>query len=247
MVSNEASVYISDVDSRHFRIRVARALVKPAALSDVVEYCRSHSVTLLIARCLVSDLEVAQALEHEGFSLMDTLLYYTANVLENPLPQVNAALPVRPLRNGEEEAVREVAREAFHGYLGHYHADQRLDPVKCDEAYASWVFNCCSSNNFADQVLVAEVDHRVAGFCSLRLNGPDEGEGLLFGVSPWARKRTVYRSLLLQAMRWCFTQGASRMIISTQITNMLVQRMWANAGFHLTTAYYTFHKWFDAP
>ena len=45
------------------------------------------------------------------------------------------------------------------------------------------------------EVLVAEVDGRLAGFATLRMNNSEEGEGVLFGVAPFAQGSGIYRSL----------------------------------------------------
>jgi hypothetical protein len=34
------------------------------------------------------------------------------------------------------------------------------------------------------------------------------------------------------------------MLISTQITNVAVQKVWTRLGFEPSRSYYTFHKWF---
>jgi hypothetical protein len=45
-------------------------------------------------------------------------------------------------------------------------------------------------------------------------------------------------------MAWCASRGAARMMVSTQINNVAVQKVWARLGFEPNYAYYTFHKWF---
>jgi GNAT superfamily N-acetyltransferase len=83
------------------------------------------------------------------------------------------------------------------------------------------------------------------GFATLRLNNPEEGEGVLFGVGPLAQGQGIYRSFMIHGMEWCLQQGMTRMVVSTQITNIAVQKVWTRLGFEPSHAYYTFHKWFD--
>jgi GNAT superfamily N-acetyltransferase len=208
-------------------------------------FFRTNDVLLLIARCLASELDAAQAMEQEGFSLMDTLIYYTFNLAKTTIPPDSGKVPVRPIRRGEEDEVKIVAAESFRGYLGHYHADKRLDRAKCDEVYISWALRSCVSRDVADEVLVADLDGSVAGFATLRLNSPEEGEGVLFGVARSAQRRGIYRSFMIGGMEWCRSMGATRMVVSTQITNIAVQKVWTRLGFEPSHAYYTFHKWFD--
>ena len=35
------------------------------------------------------------------------------------------------------------------------------------------------------------------------------------------------------------------MVLSTQVTNLAVQKVWSRLGFEPSRSYYTFHLWFD--
>jgi GNAT superfamily N-acetyltransferase len=143
--------------------------------------------------------------------------------------------------------VKAVASDAFRGYVGHYQADQKLERSRCDAVYPDWAFRSCVSPDVADEVLVAELDGSIVGFAALRINSPDEGEGLLYGVSSRARRHGMYRSLMVQSMNWCLRKGAACMVISTQITNIVAQSVWVRLGFEPSHSLYTLHKWFDEP
>lgn len=248
MSSDLPQVYLSDIDEERFGIRTARApRVSLDTLPSVLEFCREDGVVLLIARCPISELGAAQAMEREGFSLMDVLVYYARSLVKTPIPSDIGKIPVRPIRLDEEDAVKTVASESFRGYFGHYHADARLDPAKCDEAYVDWAVRSCVSREIADEVLVADLGGVIVGFATLRLNSVGEGEGVLFGVAPSAQGQGIYRSFMVRGMEWCLSKGATRMVVSTQITNIAVQKVWVRLGFELNHAYYTFHKWFDRP
>jgi len=239
-------VCLSSLDEERFGIRTARASqVTLDSLPSVLNFCLRNDVRLLIARCDASGLRVAQAMEAEGFSLMDTLLYYACHLTRLDIPQDCAKITVRPIAIGEEEKVKVVAAKCFRNYLGHYHADARLDRSKCDEVYVSWAIRSCLSRDVADEVLVADRGGRIVGFAALRLNSKEEGEGVLFGVDPAVQRQGIYRSLLIRSLQWCLSKGTSRMLYSTQLANFGVQRVLTRVGFEPTHACYTFHKWFD--
>jgi len=248
MSSDPPQVSLSAIDEERFGIRTAKALqVTLDVLPSVMDFCRTNRVALLIARCLASELQAAQAMERQGFTLMDTLGYYERNLVKKPIPQDIGKFLIRPIRPGEEDKVKINAAKSFRGYFGHYHADNRLDPTKCDEVYSSWAFRSCVSRDVASEVLVADSDSSVVGFATLRLNSQEEGEGILFGVCPSVQGQGIYRSFTIKGMEWCLSKGATRMVVSTQITNIAVQKVWTRVGFESSHAYYTFHKWFDKP
>jgi GNAT superfamily N-acetyltransferase len=238
-------IALSSIDQERFGVVTARdGDVTLSTLEPDLAFCRTRGVQLLIARCRTEELHVAQALEAAGGRLMDTLVYYVRVIVGGELPENTCKVPIRPVRPGEDEAVRKVAGEAFRGYRGHYHADPRLDPAKCDEAYQSWAQRSGVSREVAGEVLVAD-DGQVAGFATLRLNDPREGEGVLFAVAPRVQGAGVYKAFMLEGMRWCRFQGAKRMVVSTQITNLAVQKVWSRLGFEPSHSFYTFHLWFD--
>jgi len=241
MISNPTQIYLSPLDEERFGFRIARATsVTLDTLPSVMDFCRMNSVILLIARCLTSELRAAQAMEREGFSLMDTLIYYTYDLVKASITPDTGKILVRPIRPGEEDVV-----ESFRGYYGHYHADERLDRAKCDEAYTSWAVRSCVSKDVADEVLVAEQEGHIVGFATLRLNSAEESEGVLFGIVPRFQEQGIYQSFMIRGMEWSQSKGTMRMIVSTQITNIAVQKAWTRLGFEPHHAYYTFHKWFN--
>jgi len=246
MSVDSVEVRLSAIDEERFGIRTARASqVTLATLPIVLDFCRANHVKFLIARCLASELAAAQAMEQKGFILMDTLIYYARSLKKMPIPPDTGKIPVRSIRPGDEEQVKIVAARAFHGYFGHYYADPRLDRTKCDEVYISWAVRSCISREVADEVLVADDGRSILGFATLRINSPKEGEGVLFGVDPLAQGRGIYPSFMIRSMEWFLGRGCTRHVVSTQITNITVQKFWVRLGFEPSHAYYTFHKWFD--
>ena len=237
---------LSAIDEERFGIRTARASnVTVEELPGVFEFCGANQVVFLIARCLTSDTRAAQAMERQGFLLMDTLVYYECNLTKRPLPTYTGHVVVRPLQPGDEDDVKRIAGESFQKYIGHYHADSRLDRTKCDEAYISWAERSCGPNAIADEVLIAELDGAIGGFLTLRFPHPLEGEGALFAVSPAAQGQGIGQALMVHAMQWFRVRNANTMVISTQIINIAAQKSWARVGFEMSHAYYTFHKWFE--
>ena len=158
-----------------------------------------------------------------------------------------AAPPVVACRLAVPEdaaAVAEVARAAFTGYLGHYHADPRLDSVAADAAYVEWAETATLSSSPTVPVLLAETSGQVVGFLALRTNGSAEMEMVLNAVDPAYQGQGVYRTLVGQALALAELRGCSRMLTSTQINNYAVQRVWAKYGFVHVRSFYTLHKWF---
>lgn len=238
---------LSPIDKERFGIVTARdPHVTAETLGAALEYCRANRVELLIARCAADDLGVAQSLESAGGRLMDTLVYYSRS-LDAPLPEGACAVPIRPARPEDAAGVRRVASESFRGYRGHYHADPRLERERCDEIYPSWAHRSCVEPGVATRVLVADHEGRIAGFLTMLERGPDEQEIVLNGVEPRLQRHGIYRSLVVSAIGAAHADGAKRLGVSTQLTNVAVQKVWVRLGFELSRSYYTFHLWLSPP
>jgi len=245
MNSDTLNIFISDVDHERFGVKTARVTGFTANhVQDLLVFCRGEKVTLLIARCPVEDLAAAQSVEKKGFLLMDTLVYYRLDLTQQSVPADSGIARVRPVHATEGEAMIAVARASFRGYRGHYHADPRLEKNRCDEAYVDWAQKAFAARQ-SDNFLVGEIGGKVIAFGVLRINHPDEGEMFLGGIHPDYQGQGIYHSFLCQAMKWCISKNTRRMIISTQLNHIAVQKVLPKLGFELFTGYYTFHKWFD--
>jgi GNAT superfamily N-acetyltransferase len=215
----------------------------PGDVAESIAFCDRERAELLVARCPVERLETVHAMEEAGGRLMDTLVYSSHRLRSTPIPEDTGTTDIRRFTPADAERIREIASLAFAGYMSHYHADPRLPNEECDAVYLEWAERSCAGDAGADDVLVSELDGRVVGFVTTRLNGDGEGEVVLGGVAPEAQGIGVYRSLLIASMSWCLQAGCERMITSSQITNHGVQRVWARLGSEPTGAYYTVHRW----
>ena len=239
-------IQLSPIDEERFGIRTAKAsIIEFKDIPDVMHFCEQLHVRFLIARCPTSHLRTAQKMEKAGFLLMDTLLYYSKNLGDAHSDEhVSDDVIIRPVRMGDEQLIRLISAESFKDYYGHYHSDERLDTYKCNEVYSDWAYKSCLSKDVADEVLVAEDFGEIVGFATMKINSPAVGEGALFGVAPHCQGKGIYRQLMVGGMHWCIEEGLERMIVSTQVTNVAVQKVWSRLGFEPTHSYYTFHKWF---
>lgn len=245
MEYNSSGAFISEIDRERFGIKTARIVGLTAEnLSSTMDFCRNEQVTLLIARCDMTDLDACQSMEKKGFLLMDTLVFYRFDIAKKNVTRDHGAAVVRPVLPGEESQMISVAGESFHGYLGHYHTDSRLDKHACDEAYTDWARKAFASRE-PDNFLVGEVDGQVVGFGVMRINHADEGEMFLGGIRPEFQGHGIYHSFLCKGVQWCLSKNARHMVISTQLKNLSVQKVLIKFGFEIFRGYYTYHKWFD--
>ena len=237
-------IRLSRIDTDRWGVVTARADGMDAVqLEAAVDFCAANKVRLLIARCRVEDIATIHAFGEARFLLMDTLVYYERDLVKAPVSG-QAAGPIELLRAGDEGQVEAIARECFRDYSGHYHADPRLDRDACTEAYASWARALCEPAD-GRFVLVAGENGMRVGFSAFRQEPADVGELVLGAVRPAGRGAGLYRNLTLAGMLRLQAMGAERFITSTHLGNWGAQAAWTAAGLHASSAYHTFHRWFD--
>ena len=241
-----AFIEILEFDTNHFGIRIARMNnVTPEELERALDESARSGVKLLIHRCSMDNFDLVHSLEKHGFELMDTIVRFHLNLAGTEITSVPGSAVIRPHAKNEVDDIAEVARAAFAEGVDHFHCDLRLDRAKCDALYAEWARNSCLDRNLADEVLVAEMDRRVAGLLTLRLVSSKVGDGTLFGVAPQFQGKGVGKALMVAGINWCKAHDLEWMEEGTQVNNYASQSLWTGLGFRVYASWHTFHKWVD--
>lgn len=231
----------SALDSDRFHLRIGKAQVAQAGdVPAVLAASADENLDLLIARCPCDEMAAIHALEETGFRWMDTLVYLRRPIGEQDRPAVAG---VRTATPQDADAVASIARAAFDTYVGHYHADARLDKRAVREIYPDWASRAMRVPGVADCVLVAEDRGQVSGFAIL--NRLDEAccNGLLYGVDPACQGQGVFRRLLGASIAWAAENACVAMEYSTQLNNVTALRGVMREGFVMQRAVHTFHRW----
>lgn len=237
---------LSAIDQERFGIKTAKAnLNSTDEIEPLKLQCLTDQIKFLIVRIATDDLSIVQQLEQEGFFLTDTLVYFLKKKIELNPDKLPDGYSMRLATEADVNNVEKLAFETFEGYFGHYHADPKLKKEDCNVVYSSWAANSCKDKCVADAVILLEKKDELAAFAILKVNSTNEFEGVLFGVSPNHRNKNLYSSLMNISINWGIDNGYRQMIVSTQITNTVVQKYWCKLGFEPNKSYYTFHKWFQ--
>lgn len=239
---------INDLETKRFGVICAQADGLGIAFPDLTGINRQAAelgVALISIRVNVSDLDRVHALEADGYRLMDTLVHYGGSLDGiqglRPVPE---GLVLRTATAQDLPAVGRVAKAGFTNYLGHYHADPRLDTAAADAAYVDWAETSVADATDDTPVLLAVRHGSVLGFVTTRKKSGDEREIVLNAVHPDHQGQGLYSILIGNVARLMAQNGAIRLVISTQINNYAVQRVWARMGLVHEKSFYTFHKWF---
>jgi ribosomal protein S18 acetylase RimI-like enzyme len=239
-------IEISPLETARFGVLAGKLLGTNAAPEAIEVEARRLGIRILTTRVDSGALSRVHALEQAGYQLMDTLVYFglELNKLSNN-PETGTEMILRRAEPRDIVAVGNVAHAAFFRYIGHYHADPRLDSSAANSAYVEWAETCAKNESISRPVFVAEHQGVVTAFLAMRRNGADEFEICLNAVHPGCHSRGIYSALLNYSIVFAQNSSALRIITSTQINNYAVQRIWCRRGFVPIQSSYTFHKWID--
>lgn len=239
-------VSLSSIDTDRFGIVVARTdQVSQENLPEIMQFCYKNQVKLLISRCSTNDIKSVHAMQANGFLLMDTLVYLHKDLRDYSPQYHDSELTIRTHRPEDVQQIAEIARKSFTVYSGHYNVDTRLDPKSAAEVYASWAERCCLDPTVADRVLVAESENKILGFRAIKIKTPQQADFILAAVAHEARNKGIYRSFVIEGLRWCKEIGIEDVLVSTLLVNIPIQKTCEKLGFRAHSSFYTLHKWFD--
>lgn len=240
----------SELESRRFGVTfgVLETGCGRTQWRNAVASADRSGVQVLSARIDAGEIAQVQELEALGFRLVDTLVYHRLS-LPSPAALPNAAdggaAEVRFLDRHDAEACSRIARVAFDKYLGRYHSDPRLSDAAATDAYADWAGRLLSEPSEDRLALGAFEAGRLTGFIIGGRSEPGTSEIILNAVEPAQQGRGTYRRLLEAYVTHASILGAERIITSTQLRNIRVQSIWADAGFRLFRSILTLHRWTD--
>lgn len=217
----------------------ARALT--AALDDAPE-------ELLVVRwpTRLVTLGAAAAASSRAVIPADVLVYWevpTSTLQPDPAALASDELRVE-VPSAADDASRAaldlVVRDSFAGYGNHYTANPRLDRDLALTGYLDWAGRALDDNP-QDVVLLHHRDQPI-GVATLTTGGDGQDlEILLAGLTGSTQGQGWYRHLLAGVGEQARARGCSRVIISTQVHNIRVQRAWARSGFRPFGAVTTVH------
>jgi hypothetical protein len=238
----------SPVESDRFGVSMARVTVGRRARDSAATWQRLAAVCdrpddVLVVRWPSVLVGCSAALAATGRVVLpaDTLTYWHADASDLAARPIAPDAP-RVLRADQVDRAELglAVAEVFAGYVNHYAADPLLDRDLALEGYVDWVERTLHAQPDAGTVLV-DAD-RVLGFGTWSLDDEgDHAEFLLGGMRAEARGRGWYGLLLVETARAALGAGLHTVLISTQGSNVDVQRAWARLGMLPTADFTTAH------
>lgn len=172
-------------------------------------------------------LDIAHALEKNGFLLVDGAINF-----ENSSLETYESKNVREAIIEDIERLKQISGHAFDSTR--FFNDPIISNNKAQEIYKRWVENSVSSD-VADRVLVFEQNGMIAGYVTIK------GEHIpLIAVGKEFQGNGIGKMLVKSALSYIKDSGGDNAKIETQIQNISAIRAYASCGFKAIETYLTF-------
>lgn len=238
---------VSELDSHRFGLRIARCRLD-APINDsglARQTLRAMNVDVLVLRVRSGDVSTPRELARGGGKLIyaDSLVYYSIVPSHSERRNLESGVSIRRTTAGDATVIGELARAAFSRYPSHYAANPLLaSRGDVGAGYAEWAMSHVLDSDVLLPAWVAEHDGAVVGFVTVKQSADrKDAEILLNAVHRDFQSRGLYTSLLFEILRVLHEDGVRLLRVSTQLSNIRVQRVWSRLGMTLERAYDTYH------
>lgn len=229
-------------DSDFFGRRVARvnaSVLDEKKLMEINLWCRENSIDCLYFLADMIDKGTVTTAEIGRFHLVDIRVTMEKEIETPVVKTKNTSMILRPAIPNDVPLLRKIA--AKNHRFSRFYYDGNFPVELCDKFYETWIENSC--NNFADAVIVADVDGFPAGYITCSLTNQTGQIGLL-GIEPSFQGKGIGNALLNGSLRWFTGQGVKKTVVVTQGRNISAQRLYQKNGFITADIKLWYHKWF---
>lgn len=237
------NINFSTVESSRFLMNVHRGNLQDFKASEIKNYIITNNVDVLILRLPSSSIANHSNLHNTGFDVIhaDSLVYYKSNLEATEINPLKNKLNFVHIDHLNSTKLNEIIPIIFNNYQNHYFSNPFLNKEKIIEGYIEWAKNYSGMEKGKISWLVY-AENEIAGFATCSFNEQNkECEGVLYGVMPNFSGQGIYSDIIRFTQKYFKEIGYTKMIVSTQLQNIAVQKVWSREGFIIDHSYETYH------
>lgn len=235
----------SILDSNRFGLNIHRGVFSDFDIKKIRKYIYENLVDILILRIESLKKEKQSSLVSLGFPYIhcDNLVYYKVDLINDNPKELKNDLKFIEVNNTNAIEFEKMIPVIFQDYQNHYMANPFLDKSGIIDGYLEWAKGYINSENDGKiSWLVYNSNNQLVGFatCSYEIES-SICEGILYGILPNMSGGGIYSDLIRFTQKYFKERGYKEMLVSTQIQNFAVQKVWSREGFYLFKSYDTYH------
>lgn len=231
-------------DSSFFELTVARvrgSRLDPDGYRRLMDWARSNDVDWLYFLADPDDPGTAAVARVQGLDPVDIRVTLGREIdARMSGPGIPAGAHFRPAVEADLPILTRLASRLHVG--SRMFADSNVPRERATALYATWIENSLRGD-FAEHVIVAEIDGGVCGYITGRREPCGHGSIGLMGVGSAARGRGVGTALIQALLVRLAERGISRVEVVTQGANIAAQRVYRRCGFVTMSRQIWYHIW----
>lgn len=237
--------YISNLDTLRFGFKVAKFTNSIKNPCEIVEKLRGNSTKLIIARVELKNILLINQLENIGFEYKDCQVTFNYDIRNNIIKNDFSGFVITTYKKHHLQNLIDLTKQSFDNY-GHYFADDKLDKLKCLEIYTDWIEKCCTNDDFADNIVVAEKNGVAIGYLALKTYHNEKERyiaGVIGAVDSTFRKLGVFQAINKESINLAKRIGMDRIENNVLITNFPVMKTYTSLSYNIIRSEITMHCW----
>lgn len=242
-VENKEFIF-SQSESNRFEINIFRGNFQHIESKEIRHFALKEKPDLLILRLPVETKKDHYKVFQSGFPALhcDTLVYYFCSLPKLEINQHRNQITFELIDESNVEVLTSLVPVIFEDYKNHYFSNPLLDKDKIIDGYIEWAKSYTSGEAPSKISWLVKKSDEIIGFATCSFNKKKkECEGVLYGVLPSHAGRGIYSDIIRFTQGYFKELGYLKMLVSTQIQNFSVQKVWSREGFVLMEAFDTYH------
>lgn len=241
-----AKIKKDDFNSEIFSMKMGNLEILKNSINviEVINFAKNNGFEHLTFKASTDSKVIINNVLKSGFLLVDTLVIYKLELPRVRLNKLKKQVDIRLAKKSDIPFLKKIAYDSFK--IDRFHSDPNLDNNKANDYYAKWIEN--SVNGYAKEIFIALLNNEIVGFSTLNVlkqeNNIKRGRVVLSAVSPKARGKNVYSSLIYETISYCI-DDLDEILIGTQLNNYPVQKTWTNLGAYIIDSKHVFHLKID--
>lgn len=233
----------SEIDSKRFGLKIHRMRTEKIDAPYVLAQVLEQEIDVAILRVPATQLAQLDKLERTAmpFIVADTLAEFKLDLTkaeprELAHPEIDYVLAT-PQHHAE---INHIVLETMNEYVNHYRANPFFDNRNVNDGYQDWVKSYAESSDKRICWLLREKGETI-GFAAFNFEEEGVAKGILYGVRKKDRRRNIFRDIMRHGINYAIDRGCHEMQATSQIENIVLQRVWSSEGFTLVNSLNTIH------
>ncbi len=237
---NEFSFSASE--SKAFDLNIYRSKISEMELDFIKSKFLEDSVDVVVSR-IDTQLQnklfpLFQIIPHSY--LADTLVYYSCILEQKVKNELPPGLRIEIAGEEKRGELESLILRIFKGYQNHYHSNPLFKQVDLAKGYLEWNLPFLIEK---DKICLIIYDNEVpCAFLTAKIvENESFADIILNGALKEYEGQGKYSFLIRALKNILIERNILKLIVSTQLTNQRVQRVWTKENFGLEQSFYTFH------